>query len=521
MSSTRQATDGGFHQERFCSAAEFEKGLLANLVAKRCEMLTDAKDRELIWFIQLLSHRDGLEAVAADLVNRFPDRIGDRDLATLAAPGVKGCTVEEVEAAMETQKRRALLSRQADIANRVVRLRAGDRNAMDTAARQNREQSTAQARSIELTHFTTDTLPKALAMICTDPRCDLGSFQPWYFRSLIESLRQYMASWIEARRAQLVSTALSRQVCDSLDYVLDAGGMIVLEGPALRVGKTWAAQTWCDLHPGRARFVQVPATNDDIGFFRAIAQSIGSASALSLKGVQLRERVELSLQSSRLMLVFDSAHYLWPQNNRREALPNRLNWLLAALVNQGVPCALLTTPQFARDQKIVEKKTGWTSAQFLSHISEYKELPEVLSEDELLAVAMHCLPTGDRNALRALALYAIASGRYLSAIEAAANRARFLAGKDGRGKVTFADVEKAIKDYVLPSDQALKEALAGAPKASPKGFMRPPARPAGQTSEAAPAPERSSSVCGVPRSAPESKFGPISRSTATLIPSDL
>ena len=71
MSSTRTAkADSGYHQNRWASSTEFERGLIANLVAKRAAMLDDPADRELVWALQAFSHESGgLAAVAAALVN--------------------------------------------------------------------------------------------------------------------------------------------------------------------------------------------------------------------------------------------------------------------------------------------------------------------------------------------------------------------------------------------------------------------------------------------------------------------
>ena len=78
MSSTRRAVDSSvFHQCHYAGSPEFERGLLANLVAKRCSVLPTGADRQLIWFIHYLSHQPGgLAAVAADLMAQFPDRFG-------------------------------------------------------------------------------------------------------------------------------------------------------------------------------------------------------------------------------------------------------------------------------------------------------------------------------------------------------------------------------------------------------------------------------------------------------------
>jgi hypothetical protein len=477
MSSTRIATDGGFHQERFCSAAQFEKGLLANLVAKRCELLPNPKDRELIWFAQLLSHRDGLEKLSAELLKRFPEQIGTPAMRRFGmAPG-QVYTPDQVAAIgaeianaggqcpllekLALERRRSRLTASAAVSRRLQAIADSDSRRCGDEAVESKAEACSYAlfEILDLKELETELLPKLLAQMCMEPTCDLAAYRPWYFPTLVECLREYMGDWVEARRAGLAATELSGQVFESLDFALQSGGMVVLDGPPLRIGKSFAARTWCELHPGLARYVHVPASNDDIGFFRAIAESIGSASAFSFKGVQLRERVEVTLQSSKVMLVLDDAHYLWPQNNRREALPNRLNWLLAGLVKHGVPVALLTTPQFARDQVIVEKKTGWTNAQFLSQISEYKKLPQVLSKAELIEIAELCLPAAERKLIQALALYAVASGRYLTAIESVVKRARFIAGKAGREAVTFSDVDEAINHHVIPSDLALSKAL--------------------------------------------------------------
>src|SRR6202044_2326920 len=54
---------------------EFERGLMANLVARRCAVLERREDRQLIWFIQLISHQTGVKKLATDLMTRYPERV--------------------------------------------------------------------------------------------------------------------------------------------------------------------------------------------------------------------------------------------------------------------------------------------------------------------------------------------------------------------------------------------------------------------------------------------------------------
>jgi hypothetical protein len=240
--------------------------------------------------------------------------------------------------------------------------------------------------------------------------------------------------------------------------------MVILDGLA-RTGKTFSAKAWCQLRPGQARYVQVPSSSDDIGFFRAIAKSLGVSINQNSKAQQLRDRIEDTLQRGKLAVVFDEAHYCWPQSNYREAMPARINWIMTALVNQGVPVALVTTPQFMRAQTAVERKSLWTSEQFIGRIGDYKRLPDSLSETDLTAVARKLLPEGCPRCIETLVVYAQGSAKYLAAIESAVRRARYDAQKEGRAKVVFADVRDAIKGSVIPSDTALARALTPPQKA--------------------------------------------------------
>ena len=68
-------------------------------------------------------------------------------------------------------------------------------------------------------------------------------------------------------------------------------------------------------------------------------------------------------RKTRLMLVIDEAHYLWPQHERIYSTPELINWVNTALVNHQVPVALICTDQFAKIKARVEKQTGGTSEQ--------------------------------------------------------------------------------------------------------------------------------------------------------------
>jgi hypothetical protein len=130
-----------------------------------------------------------------------------------------------------------------------------------------------------------------------------------------------------------------------------------------------------------------------------------------------------------------------------------------AMVDRGVAAAIVTTPQFFRSQQAIEKATCWTSEQFIGRIGHYEKLPDALSNDDLTAVATALLAGGSADSIKALVLYAQSSLKYLAGIDAIVTRARFICQKDGREKIEFRDVKRAIQESVIPSDTAFANAI--------------------------------------------------------------
>ncbi len=99
MSSTRRAQPGSApKQERFCSSPEFDRGLMANLVAKRCQLLTVPEHREIVYFLQLLSHEEGgLKAVADALIKRFSEKVCTQAMQGFGIDPTRIYSPEEVE----------------------------------------------------------------------------------------------------------------------------------------------------------------------------------------------------------------------------------------------------------------------------------------------------------------------------------------------------------------------------------------------------------------------------------------
>lgn len=464
MSTRRAKDDSVFHQNRYASSPEFERGLLGNLVVKRCALLDAAADRELIWFIQYLSHQPGgISRVAADLIKQNPDQIQTVQMAEMKLKPGQICNAERVEkirAKLPVERQNDfLLKGETDrldgpaLARRSIEWE--NDNEVEFAAAQRQPESYNSNLFFELCRSEAESnLEEYLCELCLDPstRIDRGA---WFFHGLINVLKKYLADYTKSQAAAF-TTALGQKVFEVLDYTAFSRGLTLMEGEARR-GKSFAARVWCQQRPGKARFVEVPPGNDDVGFYRALARGLGMGNLLRYKACDVRDRVESVLLSGDLLLVLDEAQRLWPQCNLRYASPGRITWLMT-MANAGVPIAMVSTPQFITTQKAVEKN-GWNAAQLTGRIAHYEPLPAELSRKDLIGVAKAILPNATERVLEVLAAYADDSKRYLAAIEAISKRAHYLAAKAGRDSVSTDDIRTAMKQSVVPSDDNLRDAL--------------------------------------------------------------
>jgi hypothetical protein len=465
------------------------------------------KNRQLIWFVHYLSYTDeGLSGLAEMLLKKHRHRLGTRTMLKLAKHADSQFTADEmrqIRAELPAAERQSYplkgeirwdVHRVCWITDesRVRRLtryvaeNGGadhvDLEAMDRDSQKEREAAEKHPSSYDVSDLQmlcslaaddgrppynsrekeTFNLERELMEMCINPTWDLSAGGPWYFAALVDVLLEYQAEYILTRKDAFSSTSLSNKVFETLDFAAYSRRLTVMEGEARR-GKSFAARSWCEQHPGQARFVEVPPTTDEISLLRAIARGLGLGNFLNYKAAELRARVESVLLTGNLALVLDEAHRLWPMRYQRFASPVRIEWIMS-MANAGVPIALVSTPQFLQSQKIAEK-SGWNSAQLIGRIF-YVQLPADLSPEDLMAVAKFALPQADKSTLKAVAIYARSSATYVAAIETISTRAAWTARQDGRDAATTEDVRKAMQECVIPSDTKLKRVLAAGKKAT-------------------------------------------------------
>ncbi len=188
----------------------------------------------------------------------------------------------------------------------------------------------------------------------------------------------------------------------------------------------------------------------------------------------MQVKVEEFFRRTRLMLVIDEAHYLWPQHQRSHSNPELVDWVNTALVNHNVPVALICTDQFAKLKARVEKRTGWTSEQLEHRVKRYRKLSSTPAIEDLEAVAAKLLsvrwnslqqqwgdpgPAPHRDFVKIVVGYAFTCKMRLPAVADTIQEARYQAHKNGRSHIVATDIRAALLDYQIPSDEALQQAF--------------------------------------------------------------
>jgi AAA domain len=300
-----------------------------------------------------------------------------------------------------------------------------------------------------------------------------------------DRLREYQDAYEAQVKAEFVLTTIGKEIFETLDYALGIRKMVVIEGES-GSGKTTAVEAWCDAHQGQVRFISLSGISHKTGFFRQLATAIGLA-ASNRKATDMQVIVESFFRKTRLMLVIDEAHYLFPQHQRSHSNPELVDWVNTALVNQHVPVALICTDQFAKLKARVEKRTGWTSEQLEHRVKRYKKLPSTPTKEDLEAVASKLLavrwnaseqrwnipgPTSCRNFIRLVVGYALTCKMPLPAVSDTIEEARYQAWRNGRNHIAAGDLRSALLDFRIPSDTALQRAFERPEKRRLASFSR-------------------------------------------------
>jgi hypothetical protein len=400
------------------------------------QLLTLPRLAEALWHVQAMSLRPGgLPKFAQDFLAAYPDRIGTRAFFALGKKRGAYSKNEQKQIGESVPRGIHHLDEQRDSEERE---RAGAPNwpfvfppKAEMFSQFCQEQAQARFASFLEAMFTAE---------------DKAIRAPWYFPAFFEALFDYMDGHAAAASERLAQTEIVKQVFDALDYAADQKALVQIFGQS-RFGKSEAVNTWCEMRPGKARRVLVPCSSIEADLFRAIADAYGIPHNFHTKARELKEKIEFIARVSPLMIVFDEAHFLLPVNFSSTTNPARLNWIRTQLVDRRVPVVLVSTPQdFKRQSSKFVKATQYNFAQFAGRNMLTVNLPEELSQADLIAAAQIHFPELDANYLELIAAKAMQSESYLQAVEAIAKRAQWIARREKHDSMTLPDLNLAIEE---------------------------------------------------------------------------
>jgi hypothetical protein len=325
--------------------------------------------------------------------------------------------------------------------------------------------SSLPSRSAEL-------LGDFLAELILNPETSLADIEAPCFDRLGVALAEFKRSHEENVVRDFVMTSAGKLVMETLDQALAMSRMVVVEGNA-GAGKSTNARAWCAARTGLVRYISLSGITNRTTFFQKIGAALGFATC-QRKAQELQAKIEDFFARSKIMLVIDESHYCWPQTLRVGSSPELIDWIDTALVNQGVPVALLCTDQFSKLKNRVERQTGWTSEQFMHRVFRYRKLdakPPLVDVQAVTRRLLSCtwddslqawVPTTracSEVAIEALAGYAHTQSIPLAVASSCIDEARLNARKAGRLVVTQGDIRAALEEGQIPSDATLVRAF--------------------------------------------------------------
>lgn len=280
---------------------------------------------------------------------------------------------------------------------------------------------------------------------------------PWYFARVAEAILEFIERRRARLRARIASTEVTELVTRWIEKSRNTKRAVMISGNS-RFGKTEAVKLHAGMHPDSCRLVATPASNALGDLVREVAISLGMEVSGPHAGRDLRERVDYVLRFSHLQLCFDESQLLLPASFSRNTAPARLNWVRRSVMDQGVAAVFVCTPQsYLPAKRRFVKATGFAMEQFDERILKTVQLPEELSEADLLAVARIHFVALSEEYLHFVVSKALATERnYVSDIEKIATLAKDDAREHGRTMPILADIKAAIADVLPTADPTLK-----------------------------------------------------------------
>lgn len=505
------------------------------------ELNAEPRLAEVLWFLAFVSRNEnypgGLGKFTNDLIAQSTDLLGTAGMVAHPAP----YSDAECEAICNEVPDNPVSCRDIRFSpdddeddfsvlpdREPARTRKKQRTPEEDRARKNAFRVSVTSLTAQLGGIAGAGLPKFLVALCEQPEvqfhpCSIrwhGWEPPWYFVRYVEAILRF----IDRRKVQIADTiaetTVSREIGKWLDKARATGRSIIIQGNS-RFGKTEAIRAWAAMHPGQARIVETPSSGGESELLRAVAKSLGIEINARQRGHEVRGQIEFVLQQFRPVLIFEEATFLFPANFSKNTTPLRLNWVRRSVMDAGIPCVFVWTPQthhITRSRFL--KATNYAIEQFDGRILRTVNLPTEIPREDLLAIArihFRTLPERLREVFSEYVVCSVAptERNYCSDVSNIAVLTFCAAEGAGRKVPTLEDLKAAIAD-VLPAVPELREAPS---KRQPRKAVSAPAQPLGTgfaASMQAPCKPRETRPPGIGDEAPASvvehaRLSPVSR----------
>jgi hypothetical protein len=273
----------------------------------------------------------------------------------------------------------------------------------------------------------------------------------WYFPKLWNCLFDFMDKHAASEMAAFAETGITREIFHWLQMAQETGKGVLFLGNS-RFGKSRAIKAFAQMHPGRVRLVECPASGSESDLLREICRALGIRfSRVTPPLHEQRAVIDKVIRSARFLLIFDEAQFLYPKSGNRRSTPPRLNYVRRQLMDNGIPTAFLLTPQNWKGiEKNFLKLSAYTNEQFEGRLLRSPiHLPSDLSEEEMIAVTAKHLPELEEGFLKLIVTHIrISKGDQLSYIENIALISRRYATQRGLAVPRLDDIEKAMHDVL-------------------------------------------------------------------------
>lgn len=465
---------------------------LGHHVARRARDFDSREDRQLLQFLLAQAEQlGGVSTLAKEIVKIFRDRMGSRsmlenpdleyfegdlfrrisDECGFAQPNTAWAIRQCLAAAKERDLFRLILPDD-------MRRDNGEIELLEFQLKNAKDRGPSKYYWDECLKRASEDLEGFLRRLLIGPDFDsveqeCFEFHPIHdFKSVLSG---YMDSVHLREKESMPVTTIGESIFDSLEFAFDSGGLVWIEGIE-RIGKTEAAKHWYRQNMHRARYVSLECGQTEGEFYRSICDGLFAGYTDTIQMAVLKTRIKDILKQGDILLIVDEAH--WAMGNPK-LMPKRVAWILTSLVNNGVPVALISTPQFSESVQQNSRASGWRANQLIGRVQHYERLPDEVTHDDLLAVARHHLPEGDQDSWEFLAAYAGMSQSYLQGIKRIVSQARWQTRKNKEAVIDFDLLESLAGTSLRESEEGLEAALTGTkirPRKAPAQPVQTPCR---------------------------------------------